>query len=95
MTDLMNHPSPTKMEAAKTSLCAPAALHLFTWRSYRCLVAIGRERVPLFGVFIDESAREFRVRQTQNVPRATRRLVGLSPTTPRFSVRWSFRYYEV
>ena len=27
----------------------PAALDLFTWLSYRCFVAKGRERVPLFG----------------------------------------------
>jgi hypothetical protein len=29
----------------------PAALDLFTWLSYRCFTARGRERVPLFGEF--------------------------------------------
>jgi hypothetical protein len=31
--------------------CAPAALDLFTWLSYRCFVAKAEERVPLFGDF--------------------------------------------
>ena len=30
---------------------SPAALDLFTWLSYRCFTARGRERVPLFGEF--------------------------------------------
>ena len=37
------------MEAGKALSCSPAALDLFTWLSYRCFVAKGRERVPLFG----------------------------------------------
>jgi hypothetical protein len=37
------------MEAAKALSCAPAALDLFTWLSYRCFVAKSRECVPLFG----------------------------------------------
>jgi hypothetical protein len=47
----MSHPIPTDMEAAKALSCSPAALDLFMWLSYRCFVAKGRERVPLFGGF--------------------------------------------
>ena len=47
--EILDHPIPTDMEAAKALSCAPAALDLFTWLSYRCYVAKGRERVPLFG----------------------------------------------
>jgi hypothetical protein len=50
-TELMSHPIPTDMEAAKALSCSPAALDLFTWLSYRCFVAQGWERVPLFGEF--------------------------------------------
>ena len=47
--EIFEHPIPTDMEAAKALSCSPAALDLFTWLSYRCYVAKGRERVPLFG----------------------------------------------
>jgi hypothetical protein len=47
--EILEHPIPTDMEAAKALSCSPAALDLFTWLSYRCFVAKGRERVPLFG----------------------------------------------
>jgi hypothetical protein len=47
--EIMSHPIPTDMEAAKALSCSPAALDLFMWLSYRCFVAKGRERVPLFG----------------------------------------------
>ena len=47
--EILAHPIPTDMEAAKALSCSPAALDLFTWLSYRCFVAKGRERVPLFG----------------------------------------------
>ena len=47
--EIMHHPIPTDMEAAKALSCSPAALDLFTWLSYRCFVATGRECVPLFG----------------------------------------------
>jgi hypothetical protein len=36
---------------AKALSASPAALDLFTWLSYRCFTARGRERVPLFGEF--------------------------------------------
>src|SRR5450432_4216751 len=49
--EIMSHPIPTDMEAAKALSCSPAALDLFMWLSYRCFVAKGRERVPLFGAF--------------------------------------------
>jgi hypothetical protein len=48
-SEILAHPIPTDMEAAKALSCSPAALDLFTWLSYRCFVARGRERVPLFG----------------------------------------------
>jgi hypothetical protein len=47
--EILDHPIPTDMEAARALSCSPAALDLFTWLSYRCFVAKGRERVPLFG----------------------------------------------
>ena len=47
--EICDHPIPTDMEAAKALSCSPAALDLFTWLSYRCFVANGRKRVPLFG----------------------------------------------
>jgi hypothetical protein len=49
--EIMSHPIPTDMEAAKALSCSPAALDLFMWLSYRCFMAKGRERVPLFGAF--------------------------------------------
>ena len=47
--EVLEHPIPTDMEAAKALSCSPAALDLFTWLSYRCFIAKGWERVPLFG----------------------------------------------
>jgi hypothetical protein len=47
----MDHPIPTDLEAAKALSCAPAALDLFTWLSYRCFLAKGPEAIPLFGDF--------------------------------------------
>lgn len=49
--EILDHPIPTDLEAAKALSCGPAALDLFTWLSYRCFVAKGEERVPLFGEF--------------------------------------------
>ncbi len=49
--EIMTHPVPTDLEAAKALSCAPAALDLFMWISYRCFTAKGEERVPLFGAF--------------------------------------------
>lgn len=47
--EVMSHPISMDMEAAKALSCSPAALDLFTWLSYRCFIAKGRECVPLFG----------------------------------------------
>lgn len=47
--EIMDHPIPTDLEAAKALSSAPAALDLFTWLSYRCFTAKREERVPLFG----------------------------------------------
>jgi hypothetical protein len=47
--EILDHPIPTDMEAARALSCSPAALDLFTWLSYRCFIAKGRECVPLFG----------------------------------------------
>jgi hypothetical protein len=49
--EILEHPIPTDLAAAKALSCAPAALDLFTWLSYRCFLAKGRETVPLFGEF--------------------------------------------
>jgi hypothetical protein len=49
--EVMSHPIPTDLEAAKALSCAPAALDLFTWLAYRCFGAKGEEQVPLFGDF--------------------------------------------
>jgi Plasmid encoded RepA protein len=49
--EVLDHPIPTDLEAAKALCCAPAALDLFTWLSYRCFVAGHQEAVPLFGEF--------------------------------------------
>jgi len=49
--EIMSHPIPIDMEAAKALSCSPAALDLFMWLSYRCFTAKGRERVPLLGDF--------------------------------------------
>jgi hypothetical protein len=47
--EIMDHPIPTDLQTAKALVCAPAALDVFTWLSYRCFIAKGEERVPLFG----------------------------------------------
>jgi hypothetical protein len=47
--EILSHPIPTDLEAANVLSASPAALDLFTWLSYRCFTARGRERVPLFG----------------------------------------------
>jgi hypothetical protein len=49
--EIASHPIPTDLEAARALSCSPAALDLFTWLSYRCYIARGEERVPLFGEF--------------------------------------------
>ena len=49
--EILSHPIPTDLEAAKVLSSSPAALDLFMWLSYRCFTARGRERVPLFGDF--------------------------------------------
>lgn len=49
--EIMAHPVPADLEAAKALSSAPAALDLFMWISYRCFTARGEERVPLFGYF--------------------------------------------
>ena len=47
--EVTSHPIPTDLQAAKALSCAPAALDLFTWLSYRCFIAKAEERIPLFG----------------------------------------------
>jgi Plasmid encoded RepA protein len=49
--EILSHPIPTDLEAARVLSSSPAALDLFMWLSYRCFTAKGRERVPLFGNF--------------------------------------------
>jgi hypothetical protein len=49
--EITNHAIPTDLEATKALSSSPAVLDLFTWLSYRCYVAKGEERIPLFGDF--------------------------------------------
>ncbi len=49
--EIMAHPIPTDLTAARALSGTPAALDLLTWLSYRCYVARGPEQVPLFGEF--------------------------------------------
>jgi len=49
--EILSHPIPTDLEAAKALSSSPAALDLFMWLSYRCFTSRGKERVPLFGDF--------------------------------------------
>jgi hypothetical protein len=49
--EILSHPIPADLEAARVLSSSPAALDLFMWLSYRCFTARGRERVPLFGDF--------------------------------------------
>jgi hypothetical protein len=49
--EILNHPIPTDLDAAKALSSSPAALDLFMWLAYHCFTARGRERVPLFGDF--------------------------------------------
>jgi hypothetical protein len=39
--EILDHPIPTDLEAAKALSSSPAALDLFTWLSYRCFTARG------------------------------------------------------
>jgi len=49
--EILEHPVPADLEAAKALSCSPAALDLFMWLTYRCFTAQGRERVSIFGDF--------------------------------------------
>jgi hypothetical protein len=49
--EVMAHPIPADLDAARALSSSPAALDLFMWISYRCFTAKGEERVPLFGDF--------------------------------------------
>jgi hypothetical protein len=49
--EVSEHPIPTDLEAVKVLGAAPAILDLFMWLVYRCFVAKGDERIPLFGEF--------------------------------------------
>lgn len=49
--EILDHPIPTDLDAAKALSSCPAALDLFMWLSYRCFTATGSERIPLFGSF--------------------------------------------
>ena len=49
--EILDHPIPADLEAAKALSSSPAALDLYMWLSYRCFTARGKERIPLFGDF--------------------------------------------
>jgi len=50
--EILNHPIPADLEAAKALSSSPAALDLFLWPSYRCFTAKGPEHVSLFGTIL-------------------------------------------
>ena len=49
--EVTTHSIPTDLQAARALSSSPAALDLFMWLSYRCYMAKGPERVPIFGDF--------------------------------------------
>lgn len=49
--EVMAHPIPVDIEVVKIFGSAPGALDLFVWLAYRCYVAKGEERIPLFGEY--------------------------------------------
>ena len=49
--EIIEHPIPTDLQAARALSGSPAALDLYNWLTYRCHVAKREERVPLFGAF--------------------------------------------
>jgi hypothetical protein len=49
--EILTHPIPADLEAAKALSGSPAVLDLFMWLSYRSFTARGGERIPLFGDF--------------------------------------------
>jgi hypothetical protein len=49
--EVSEHPIPTDLEAVRVLGAAPAILDLFMWLAYRCFVARGDERIPLFGEY--------------------------------------------
>ncbi|MCC6589826.1 MAG: hypothetical protein IT168_24240, partial [Bryobacterales bacterium] len=49
--EVMAHPIPADIEVVKVFGAAPGLLDLFLWLAYRCHVAKGDERIPLFGEF--------------------------------------------
>jgi Plasmid encoded RepA protein len=49
--EIVAHPVPADLEAARALSSSPAALDLFMWISYRCFTARSEEKVPLFGEF--------------------------------------------
>lgn len=49
--EIIGHPIPTDLQAARALSGSPAALDLYNWLTYRCHVAKREERVPLFGAF--------------------------------------------
>lgn len=49
--EILAHPIPTDLEAAKLLAAAPAVPDLFMWLTYRCFTAKGPESIPIFGEF--------------------------------------------
>lgn len=49
--EVITHSIPPDLDAVKALSCAPAALDLFMWLSYRCFTAKSQERIPIFGDF--------------------------------------------
>ncbi len=49
--EITAHPIPADLDAVKALAGAPAVLDFFMWLSYRCFLAKGKERIPLFGAY--------------------------------------------
>lgn len=49
--EILGHPVPNDLEAAKVLAASPTVLDLYMWLSYRCFKAKTSEAIPIFGEF--------------------------------------------
>jgi hypothetical protein len=49
--EITAHPIPTDLDAVRLLSSSPAVLDLFMWLSYRCFIAKGEEKIPIFGPY--------------------------------------------
>ena len=75
--EILSHPIPTDLEAAKALSSSPAALDLFMWLSYRCFTARGKgARSAIRRLRAGEPTRQHRLCPASEVPREAGGLVG-------------------